>query len=319
MEHPLTDLLILSLAVIVDLVFGEPPPILHPTVWMGKVSEFIDKRFRSGPPSAERLQGVILAVIVVSLFAVPTYYGLNTINDYLGIVPYLIVSVLLVKTTIAINAMERFTLPIADAANEGNYGRARELLRNVVRRDANQLTDQQVLSATVETIAEGTVDGVTGPLFLYSLLGVPGAVAYRVINTLDSTVGYKDRKYLYLGWFSATLDTIVNYFPSRITGLLTIVSSAILRLDRPTCVRILARDHAKTASVNAGWPMSAVAGALGVMLEKPGFYAVGEPTRNLEPSDISKALKIMKLNVLLFAILVVVPLIALFRMLVPIV
>ena len=319
MEHPLTDLLILSLAAIVDLLFGEPPPILHPTVWMGKVSEFIDRRFRLGRPSAERLQGVFLAVIVVSLFGVPTYYGLNSINNYLGIVPYLIASVLLLKTTIAITAMERFTLPIADAANEGNYGRARELLRNVVRRDPNQLTDQQVLSATVETIAEGTVDGVTGPLFLYSLLGVPGAVAYRVINTLDSTVGYKDRTYLYVGWFSATLDSIANYFPSRITGLLTIVSSAILRLDQPNCTRILARDHAKTASVNAGWPMSAVAGALGVKLEKPGYYAVGEPTRMLEPSDISKALKIMKLNVLLFAILVAVPLIALFRMLVPIV
>jgi adenosylcobinamide-phosphate synthase len=176
-----------------------------------------------------------------------------------------------------------------------------------------------VLSATVETIAEGTVDGVTGPLFLYSLLGVPGALAYRVINTLDSTVGYKDRTYLYVGWFSATLDTIANYFPSRITGLLTVVSSAILRLDQPNCMRILARDHAKTASANAGWPMSAVAGALGVMLEKPGFYAVGEPTRMLEPSDISKALKIMKLNVFLFSILVAVPLIALFRTLVPIV
>jgi adenosylcobinamide-phosphate synthase len=209
-------------------------------------------------------------------------------------------------------------LPIADAANDGDYARARELLRNVVRRDPNQLTDQQVLSAAVETIAEGTVDGVTGPLFLYSLLGVPGAVAYRVINTLDSTVGYKDRPYLYIGWFSATLDTIVNYVPSRITGLLTIISSAILKLDQQNCLRILVRNHAGTASVNAGWSMSAVAGALGVMLEKPGFYAVGEPTRMLEPSDISKALKIMKLNVLLFAILVAVPLIALFRMLVPI-
>lgn len=319
MEPALTDMVILLLAVIVDLLFGEPPSILHPTVWMGKVSEFVDRRLHHEGPSLERLQGVILAVGVVSLFAVSTYYGLNSIKNYLGFVPFLIVSVLLLKTTIAIRAMERSTLPIADAAREGNYGRARELLRNVVRRDPNQLTDQQVLSATVETIAEGTVDGVTGPVFLYSLLGLPGAVAYRVINTLDSTVGYKNRTHLYVGWFSATLDTIMNYLPSRITGLVTVISTAILRLDQANCLKILERDHAKTASLNAGWPMSAMAGALGVMLEKPGYYALGEPTRMLEPSDISKALKIMKLNVFLFAILVAVPVIALCRMLVPIV
>ena len=318
MELALTNMVILSLAVIVDLLFGEPPPILHPTVWMGKISEFVDRTLRHGGPSVERLEGVILAVGVVSFFAVSTYYGLSSIKNYLGIVPFIIVSVLLLKATIAIRAMERSTLPIADAAREGNYGRARELLRNVVRRDPNQLTDQQVLSATVETIAEGTVDGVTGPVFLYALLGIPGAVVYRVINTLDSTVGYKDEVHMYVGWFSATLDTIVNYFPSRITGLLTIVSTAILRLDQSNCLRILERDHAKTASLNAGWSMSAMAGALGVMLEKPGFYALGEPGRMLEPSDISKALKIMKLNTLLFATLVAVPLIAICRMLVPI-
>jgi adenosylcobinamide-phosphate synthase len=157
---------------------------------------------------------------------------------------------------------------------------------------------------------------VTGPVFLYSILGVPGAIAYRVINTLDSTVGYKDRPNLYIGWFSAGLDTLANYLPSRITGVLTIISSAILGLNWSNCLKILERDHARTASPNAGWPMSAMAGALGVMLEKPGFYVLGESSRMLEPTDITKALKIMKLNVLLFAIVVYVPLIAIFRTLV---
>ncbi len=319
MELAQADILILPLAVILDLLFGEPPPFLHPTVWMGKISEVFKKRLWLGQPMLERLQGVILTAVLVNLFTVPTFYGLSSLRQYLGIIPFLIASVFLLKTTIAIKAMELFTAPIADAAKEGNYGKTRELLRNVVRRDPNQLTDQQVLSATVETIAEGTVDGVTGPVFLYSILGVPGAVAYRVINTLDSTVGYKDRTHLYIGWFSARLDTFVNYFPSRITGVLTIVSSAILNFNWSNCLRILERDHARTASPNAGWPISAMAGALGVMLEKPGFYVVGESSRLLEPTDITKALKIMKLNVLLFAILVCVPLIALCRMLVSIV
>jgi adenosylcobinamide-phosphate synthase len=317
MEIIQADLLILSLAFTVDLLFGEPPSIFHPTVWMGRISELIEKKLWLGEPMLERLQGVIFAVAVVTLFAVPTFYGLSLLNQYLGIVPFLIASVFLLKTTIAVKAMERFTRPIADSAEEGNFGKARELLRNVVRRDPDQLSDQQVLSATVETIAEGTVDGVTGPVFLYSILGVPGAVAYRVINTLDSTVGYKDRTHLYIGWFSATLDILVNYVPSRITGVLTIISSAILSYNWSNCLRILERDHARTASPNAGWSISAMAGSLGVMLEKPGFYVVGESSRMLEPADITSALKIMKLNVLLFAILVCAPLIVICRILIP--
>ena len=319
MEPVYSALLTLLLALIVDLLFGEPPLILHPTVWMGRVSEVIEKRLWAGRPMLERLQGVALAFVVVNLFALPTYYGLDAINRYLGPISYLIASVLLLKATFAIKAMERFTVPIAVAAREGDYGKARDLLRNVVRRDPNQLTDQQVLSAAVETIAEGTVDGVTGPLFLYSLLGVPGAVAYRVINTLDSTVGYQDRAHLYIGWFSATLDTFANYLPSRITGALTVISSAILNLNFSNCLRILESEHARTASPNAGWTISAMAGALGVMLEKPGFYMVGKSSRMLTPTDITKALRIMKLNVLLFTILVCVPLITICRILAPIV
>lgn len=307
---------ILALAMIADQLFGEPRSLLHPTVWMGKVSEAIVKRLWLGRPSLERLQGVILAVFVVVLFAIPTYYGLRLLSQYFGFIPYLVVSIFLLKITMAIKALERFTAPIAEAAREGNYTRARELLRNVVRRDPNELSEQQVLSAAVETIAEGTVDGVTGPLFLYSLIGVPGAVAYRVVNTLDSTIGYKDRVHLYVGWFSARLDTAVNYVPARITGILTVVSAGILSFNWSNCLRILERDHARTESLNAGWSMSAMAGALGVMLEKPGFYALGESSRSLEPDDIVKALKIMKLNVLLFTILVCLPLIVLSRTLV---
>lgn len=319
MEIVQADILILALAMVADLLFGEPPPLLHPTVWMGKISETIKKKLWLGQPLLERLQGVLLAVLVVVLFAIPTYYGLSSLYRFFGFIPYLIASIFLLKTTMAIKAMERFTTPIAEAAKEGNYGKARELLRNVVRRNPNQLSEQQVLSAAVETIAEGTVDGVTGPIFLYSLLGVPGAVAYRMVNTLDSTVGYKDRVHLYVGWFSARLDTAVNYVPARITGILTVVSAGILSFNWSNCLRILERDHARTESLNAGWSMSAMAGALGVMLEKPGFYALGESSRSLEPDDIVKALKIMKLNVLLFAILVCVPLIVVSRTLVLIV
>jgi adenosylcobinamide-phosphate synthase len=308
--------LVLVLAMIVDLIFGEPPEFLHPTVWMGRLAQGIKERLRQGGPVVERLQGSFLAIGVLVLFAVPTYFGLQALHQYFGLIPYLIMSVLLLKTTLAIKAMAKFITPIADAARVGDYGKARQLLRNVVRRNPDQLSDQQVLSAAVETIAEGTVDGVTGPIFLYSLLGVPGAVAYRAINTLDSTVGYKDRPHLYIGWFSAKLDTLANYAPARLTGILTVVSSWILGLDWSNCLRVLRRDHARTTSLNAGWSMSAMAGALGVTLEKPGHYALGESSHALDPADITKALRVMKLNVLLFTLLVGIPLMVIAGMLV---
>ncbi|MDG7045002.1 MAG: cobalamin biosynthesis protein [Nitrososphaerota archaeon] len=313
------SILALTLALAIDLFIGEPPESIHPTVWMGKVAESIESRLRLGSPSMERAQGIALVIALVLLFTVPAYYGLDYLARYIGLIPYLIVCAFLLKTTIAVKSMRQFAAPIACAAKEGNYDRMRQLLRNIVRRDPAQLTDQQVFSATVESIAEGTVDGATGPVFLYSLFGIAGAIAYRVVNTLDSTVGYRDRRHIYIGWFAARLDTVVNYVPARVTGILTIASSWILGFDWSKCLYTLRKDHSKTASLNAGWPMSAMAGALGISLEKPGFYVLGQSSRALDAADIQNALRIMELNVLLFVALVCVPIIVVSRMLVPIV
>ncbi|MBI2649646.1 MAG: cobalamin biosynthesis protein, partial [Thaumarchaeota archaeon] len=125
--------------------------------------------------------------------------------------------------------------------------------------------------------------------------------------------------HLNLGWFSAKLDTTANYLPARITGLFTVASAKMISLNWANCLKMLTRDHRRTESLNAGWSMSAMAGALGVMLEKPGFYTVGEPSRRLEPEDVRRALKIMKLNVLLFSLFVSLPLIFVSRTLIPIV
>lgn len=313
------SILILILALLADLLLGEPPLSIHPTVWMGKMAESLKRRIRLGSPPLEKFQGVILAAFIIGVFTAGTFLGLTSVVKYLGFIPYLVLSAFLLKSAISVRAMEKFTIPIAEAVEEGNYEEAKRLLRNVVRRETAPLTEQQVLSAAVETVAEGTVDGVTGPIFFYSLFGLPGAIAYRVINTLDSTVGYKDRPHLNLGWFSAKLDTTANYLPARITGVFTVASAKMISLNWANCLKMLTRDHRRTESLNAGWSMSAMAGALGVMLEKPGFYTVGEPSRSLEPEDVRRALKIMKLNVLLFSLLVGLPLIFVSRTLISIV
>jgi adenosylcobinamide-phosphate synthase len=199
--------------------------------------------------------------------------------------------------------MKKHTLPIAQALEKNNKQQARVLLSRVVRRNPWKLTDQQVISATVETIAEGTVDGITSPLFYYIILGVPGAIIQRTINTLDSMIGYKDEYYKNIGWFSAKLDTIINYIPARLTALTIMLAALLLNKDFKLSLKTALTDHKHTESLNAGWPMSAMAGALKIQLEKPGYYTLGKPIQELSQKHIYQALQIMYLSTLLFILL----------------
>jgi adenosylcobinamide-phosphate synthase len=302
-----TFLAILATALLIDLAFGEPPDKVHPTAWMGKVIAFIKPRLKSKSPRIERLNGVLLGLLTIALFTIPAYFMLFFVQQRFGLVAYIIVASLLLKTTFAIKCMERFTRSIARAVERDDVEGARQLLPYIVRRDPKKLNKQQIISAAVESIAEGTVDGVTSPLFYYALFGVPGAISFRVINTLDSMVGYKDPEHMNVGWFSAKLDDLANYIPARLTAFLMVIAAWLLGEDWKNSWRILRRDCHKTESPNAGWSMSAMAGALNVKLEKPGHYVLGDGDA-LSPKHILRALKIMKLTVLLFAILVNVPL-----------
>jgi len=206
--------------------------------------------------------------------------------------------------------MKQYTLPVADAVEKGDYDRARQLLPFIVRRSPKELTERHIISAAVETIAEGTTDGITSSFFYFALFGVPGAVAFRVVNTLDSMVGYKDRAHINIGWFSAKMDTIANYIPSRLTEVLMMLAALLLRENWRKSWRILQRDRENMASVNAGWTISAMAGALNIQLEKPGFYKIGDNT-DLSPIHITKALQIMMLTAILFGVSIILPLLAL--------
>jgi|GEM_PF-577211 len=196
-------------------------------------------------------------------------------------------------------------LPIADALKRKDLEGARQWLHFIVRRDPNKLDDQHVLSAAVESIAESTTDGVTSPFFFFALFGVPGAFAFRVVNTLDSMVGYKDAVHVNIGWFSAKLDTMANFIPARVTAVLMVVSAAVLGANWRNVWRILQRDKGKTASPNAGWTISAMAGALEVQLEKEGYYILGDEGQ-LSPSHVKEALEIMVLTAILFGLVVVI-------------
>jgi adenosylcobinamide-phosphate synthase len=306
----LDSLLIFVSAFLIDLVFGELPDRIHPTLWMGKITDYLKPKLKNENPRVEKINGLLLCLFLIILFAVPAYFVLFLVREFFGWLPYILASVIILKTSFAIKCMKQYTLPVADAVEKGDYDRAKELLPFIVRRSPKELTKGHIISAAVETIAEGTTDGITSPFFYFALFGVPGAVAFRVVNTLDSMVGYKDRAHINIGWFSAKTDTVANYIPARLTAILMILSALLLREKWRESWRILQRDRENTASVNAGWTISAMAGALNIQLEKPGFYKIGD-NNDLSPIHITKALRIMLLTAILFGVSIIFPLLAL--------
>jgi adenosylcobinamide-phosphate synthase len=301
---------ILALALVLDSVFGEPPDRYHPTVWMGNVIAFLKPRLRSENPRVEKANGVLLCVGVAALFAVPTFLIVYFTRFFLGPIPYIIVSAVLLKFTFALNCMGHYTLPIAKTLEQGDIEGAKRWLHFIVRRDPATLDERLVVSAAVESIAESTTDGVTSPLFFFALFGVPGAFAFRVVNTLDSMVGYRDQANVNIGWFSAKLDTVLNYVPARLTGALMVFASMLLSERWRNSWRIMLRDRRNMVSINAGWTIGAMAGALGTQLEKVGVYKLGDEGE-LTPEHIRRALRIMALTVILFSITVVIPILLL--------
>jgi len=302
--------LIFVLAFLMDIVLGEIPDRIHPTVGIGKIIGYLRPKLKNKSAKIEKANGVLLLIGVAILVAIPVSFGLWATRVYLGQIGYIIVGAILFKSTFAIRCMRRYTVPIAKALKVNDLERARKYLPYIVRRDPNSLDEPQVISAAVESIAESTTDGITGPFFFFAVLGVPGAFIYRVINTLDSMVAYKTPELRNIGWFSAKMDTAVNYIPARLTALLMVIAAGLAGENFKEAWRVLKRDKNSTASPNAGYTISAMAGALETQLAKPGHYALGDKGA-LEPEDIFKALRIMTITALLFGLIIIVPIVAL--------
>jgi adenosylcobinamide-phosphate synthase len=286
-----------------DWAFGDPPNRYHPVAWLGRLVGHFVPRLKSRSAAAEKAKGAAFALTLVALFALAVHFAAVASLQFAGVFALAAFSAIILKVTVAISGMEKHARAITDCLERGDLQGARQSLSMIVRRRTDDLDEQHILSATIECVGESTVDGIAGPVFYYSLFGPAGAFAYRVINTLDSMVGYKDEYYRNIGWMSARLDTIANYVPARITAFLMVASARMIGADWKNSVLMLQRDHAKTFSPNAGYPMATMAGALRVRLEKIGHYALGD---GQEPATIEKcrqAVSIMKLTtVLLFLV-----------------
>jgi len=297
---------VLVLALVLDLIFGDPSPNyprriqfkLHPTVWMGKLTTVLEPHFKNPNPKIEKLNGVLLALTVIITFTLPVYFGLKIISTYLGILVYIIVAAVILKLTICMKLETDWGIAAAKAIESGDLNEARKYA-HFSRRDNKDLTGPQIVSSVIESLSENLTDFRLSPIFYYGFFGVPGAVAFRAVNTLDGMVGFKDPEHLHIGWFSAVSDTIVNYIPARLTTLLIILASAILGEDYKSAWTIACRDQAKIPSINHGWQMASMAGALCVQLEKPGQYAVGDQIEELTSSKIIRALRIRNVAIML--------------------
>ncbi len=308
---PLVAVSVIIVAVVIDLLLGEPAPWnpwkrvynLHPTVLMGKFTKALEPHFKNPNPKIEKLNGVFLALIVIVVFTVPTYLGLKLVFTFLGIIVYAVIAAFILKLTICIKLETDGAKGVVKALEAGDLTEAKKFA-HFSRRDPRNLTGPQIGSAVIESMAENLIDFKLSPFLSYALFGVPGAIAFRAVNTLDGMVGFKDPEHINIGWFSANLDTVINYIPTRLTAILTVVAAAILGKDYRNAWAIAKRDHAKTPSRNHGWPMAAVAGALRIQLEKPGQYVLGDQSEELSPNKIVDALRIRDMTIILWILLI---------------
>lgn len=301
--------LIMSIALLIDFAFGDPRSRFHPTAWIGSLIARLAPVAR-GSPIHERLAGVCMILVpatITILLLILLHIGINKLPPYISFLAYIITIGILLKTTLAIRGMERHALAVVSALEAGDLRSARELLSMIVKRDTKDLDRDHVYSAVVESVSENTVDGVTGTLFYFGLFGIYGSFVYRTINTGDSMLGYKTSMFKDMGWFAATCDRVLNYVPSRLTGMVMILSSMLLQNNWRDSYRVMIRDGKKTDSPNAGYPMAAVAGALDVRLEKPGHYSLGNGTGEFCKRHVTDAIALMKVTCVIFCVIVVMP------------
>ena len=297
---------VLLLALIIDLALGEPPLPVHPVVWMGKMAGWMIKGGRKFTRAFQFLYGMFVVLFTIAVFTLPSYFLLSYSRG-LNVVAYVVVGAVILKTTFSLRELRRAANRVKRCLTESKLHEARFELRALVKRNTSLLNDSQVVSAVVESVAENACDSFVAALFYFLFLGVPGAMAYRVINTLDAQIGYRG-ELEYLGKFAARLDTVANFIPARITALIIILASWIKKKRTSDAWRVMLRDRRNTESPNAGWPMSAMSGSLGVQLEKVGYYRLGDPpeTENtLSPATIDASLNMIITVAVIWTIVIV--------------
>jgi len=298
----MNNLLSLLIGWVLDLLVGDPQRLPHPVVWFGRMIAYGEKRLNKG--RHRRLKGALMAVgltVVVFMAAWLLRKPCSVILDPL------VIFYCLAGTTL-IREVRQVFLAVDRSLEEGRAQVAR-----IVGRDTSELSAQEVRTAALETLAENLSDGVIAPLFWLALLGTPGMLAYKMVNTLDSMIGYRTRRYRDFGCWAARMDDVANYIPARLTALLMLASHHLLTIVMrdggkcftlcPSLFTFVCRNGRKHASPNSGYPEAALAGILNCRFGGPHYYFgelfdkpfIGDNERTLTTADMQKATRINRM------------------------
>ena len=305
----------LVLGFLLDLAFGDPRWLYHPIRLIGNLIAWAEKPFRAAFPKSEKGElaaGTFFAVFVVAVStAVPAI--LLALASRLSLWLVFALEVFWSFQILAAKSLKSESMKVYAALKEGDLPKARKAVSMIVGRDTQDLSEKGVAKAAVETVAENSSDGVIAPLLFLALGGPALGFFYKAVNTLDSMVGYKNDTYLYFGRFSAKLDDVLNFIPSRISGLLLVLASPLAGLSMEGAWKIFRRDRRNHASPNSAQTEAAAAGALGVQLAGDAYYfgklykkpTIGDPLRPVEYEDIRRVNRLMYAAVCLALVLAV--------------
>lgn len=274
-----------------DLIFGDPYSFPHPVRYIGKYTEFLESKLRK--ICNDKLAGVFLALIVV----LTSYF----VTFYVSLIS-IVLEILLIYTIFSTRTLADEARKVYDLLQKGDIASARRQVAFLVSRDTNEMQENDIVRATVETVSENIVDGIISPMFYLFIGGAPLGMGYKAASTLDSMVGYKNEKYIKFGWASARLDDLLNFIPARITSYLLIPFAALIcGMDAGNSFRIMLRDRRKHSSPNSAYSEAAVAGAIGCRLGGPASYFgrviekpyIGDALKEIGKEDILKSIRIM--------------------------
>lgn len=304
----------LFLAISFDITYGELPTKIHPVVLIGSVISFFKIRFIK---VKNRWLGLFLTVAtcIVSSVSVIILVYLSSFNAFI----FFILFTLILSSTFSIKMLLNTAINVETDLKE-DIDKARQAVSYLVSRNTDELTEEHIVSATIESLTENITDSYISPVFYFMIFSLAGIFIhsylllfililipfnYRIFNTLDAMVGYKTDELIDIGFVPAKIDDILNYIPSRIAGLFVVLSAFCLRFNYKNSYKILKRDARNCPSPNSGFTMASAAGALDIQLIKLDTYILGDNNKNIEINDISSAVKLSKLTILLFTLAII--------------
>ncbi len=305
--------LLVSLAI--DVIYGELPTKIHPVVILGSIIDFFKKRFIN---INNKLSGFLVVVLssIVSSVILYVIYNIASVN----VIFLFIVFSILLSATFSVNMLLQTAIDVKNDLNE-SIDKARRSVSYLVSRNTDELTESFIVSAVIESMTENITDSYVAPVFyymifaviilynqfnysLYFLLLIP--MLYRLSNTMDAMLGYKTDELINIGFFPAKIDDVLNYIPARIAGMFVVISAYLLNLDGKNSFKIMMRDARVCPSPNSGYTMASTAGALNIQLNKKDTYILGDNNKDITKDDISKAVNLSKLSIILFTVTVII-------------